>query len=76
MLINIADFVVHVDESLTREQLDRLEDAIRVNACVVSAASHDSTPHLMLVAYDPECTGSKSIVDVVKNQGLHAARVG
>ncbi len=38
MLINIADLVVHVDESLTREQLDRLEDAVRVNTCVVSAA--------------------------------------
>jgi len=62
-----ADFIIHVDESLTREQLDRLEDAVRENACAASAGVHDKTPHLMLVAYNPDC---------VTGQGLRAAAPG
>lgn len=76
MNISISDFIIHVDESLTREQLDRLEDAIRENACVVSAAARDRTPHLMLIAYNPECVNSKGILDDVSNLGLRVTALG
>ncbi|ARU31720.1 hypothetical protein CAP31_08515 [Sulfuriferula sp. AH1] len=76
MNISISDFIIHVDESLTREQLDRLESSIRENACVVSAGANDKTPHLMLVAYNPECANSKVILENVTNQGLRATALG
>lgn len=76
MLNHIADFVVHFDESLAHEQIEQVEDSVRNHACVVSASSHERTPHLMLIAYDPKCTHSRGILDVVKGHGLHAARVG
>ncbi len=76
MLISISDFIIHVDESLTREQLDGLEAVIRENACVVSAAASEKTPHLMLVAYDPDCAKSKKILDSVIAQGVHATALG
>ena len=76
MNMSISDFIIHVDESLTRQQLDRLEDAIRENSCVVSAVAHDETPHLIMIAYDPACVNSRHILDGVTNQGLRATALG
>lgn len=76
MNISISDFIIHVDESLTREQLDRLESTIRESSCVVSAAANDRTPHLMLVAYNPDCINSKVILENVTSQGLRATAFG
>ena len=76
MHISISDFIIHVDETLTREQLDRLEASIREHSCVVSAGAHDRTPHLMLVAYDPECVDSKTILANVTSQGFRATSIG
>jgi len=74
MNILIADMVVHIDESLPRDLLDGLETAVRLNSCVVSASIHDKTPHLMLVAFNPDCITSLEILDRVSEQGLHAKR--
>ncbi|MDR3390490.1 MAG: hypothetical protein P4L77_02040 [Sulfuriferula sp.] len=76
MYISIADFIIHVDESLTREQLDRLQNAVRENTCVVSAATGDRTPHLMLIAYNPDCANAREILDGVTSQGLRATALG
>ena len=74
MNISIADMIIHIDQSLPREQLDGLETAVRQNTCVVSASIHDKTPHLMLVAFNPDCVTSLEILDCVSGQGLHAQR--
>lgn len=76
MRISIADIIIHIDESLPRGQVDKIEDAIRQNTCVISASAHDKTPHLMLVAYNPDCTTSKEVLDSVTKQGVHAESSG
>lgn len=76
MNISISDFIIHIDEFLTTEQMSALADGIRENACVVSAGSPLKTPHMMLVAYNPDCTRSSEILSHVTRQGLHATSTG
>lgn len=76
MNISISDFIIHIDESLTSEEMNDLTDAVREHACVVSAGSPSRTPHMMLVAYDPDCTHSSEILSHVTRRGLHAVSTG
>lgn len=76
MDIPIADVMIHIDEALSRDGLSKVADAVRENKCVVSAGVPAGKMHLMLVAYNPQCTSSRDILMQVQNQGLHAELVG
>lgn len=76
MNISISDFIIHVDESLTSEEMNNLSDTVREHACVVSAGSPASASHMMLVAYDPDCAHSSEILSQVTRSGLHAVSAG
>ncbi len=69
---SISDFMVHVNENLTAEQLRQLEACVHDDQCVISAAFPQSTPHLMMVVYDNECTHAKDILGHVREQGVRA----
>ncbi len=68
----ISDFMVHVDESLSAEQLRQLEDCVHDDECVISAGFSQHASHLMTVVYDCECTHAKDILGHVRDKGLHA----
>ena len=76
MSINIADVIVHVDETLPPDQLKTLEDHIHKMGGVVSASNRDATPHLISVTYDPEKVKSHDILVKVESEGVHAELVG
>lgn len=76
MDISIADVMVHIDESLSREALAKLEDAVRTDECVISASVPAGKMHLMLVAFNPDCTTTRNILCKVTEQGVHAELVG
>ena len=76
MDISIADFIIHVDESLPKEQLDNLQELVRQGQGVISANVSGKAPHLMLVTYNPDCTTSKEIMEAVKERGVHAESLG
>lgn len=69
----ISDFMVHVNESLSTEQLKRLDECVHGDPCVVSAGFSQTTPCLMTVVYDCECTHAKDILDHVREAGVHAS---
>jgi hypothetical protein len=69
----ISDFMVHIDEHLDTQQSRQLENLIRSNNCVISAAIPHHTPHLMMVVYDSECTHARDILDNVREAGMHAS---
>jgi len=71
----IADVVVHIDETLTTDQLNSLVGAIRGLDGVVSAGTQDR-PHLVTVAYNPDNVNSKAILERVKSEGCHAELIG
>lgn len=72
----IADVMIHVDETLDRDALDRLEAVVRENACVTSADVPADRQHMMLVTYNAECVSAQEILQLVTEQGVHAELVG
>ena len=76
MSTNVADVVVHIDETLPREQLKTLEDHIHKMGGVVSACNRDDQPHLISVTYDPEQVKSRDILAKILSEGVHAELVG
>lgn len=74
--MDIVDMIVHVDETIPSEKMHELEDAVRTDACVISACSSNENPHLMLVTYNPACTSSGKLLHMVQAQGVRAELVG
>lgn len=72
----IADVMIHVDEALDRDALERLEAAVRENSCVTSADVPEGRQHMMLVTYNAECVSAEEILQLVTRQGVHAELVG
>lgn len=73
--MDIVDMTVHVDETLSTEKMHELEDAVRSEACVVTACCSKDNPHLLSVTFDPDCTSSANVLRKVKSQGVHAELV-
>lgn len=76
MSTNVADVVVHIDETLPLDQLKTLEDHIHKMGGVVSACNRDDQPHLISVTYDPEQVKSRDILAKIMSEGVHAELVG
>ena len=76
MNIKLVDLVLHIDESLTPEQRQTIEESLRALDGVVSVSNRDQTPHLTIVEYDPDDTSSADILKRIKNQGAHAEIIG
>ncbi|MGF1614696.1 MAG: heavy metal-associated domain-containing protein [Gammaproteobacteria bacterium] len=76
MDIKLVDVTVHIDEILSKEQRQNVEDNLRGIEGVVSVAIHDDKPHLVMVEYNPDRTSSSVILTTVKDTGVHAELVG
>ena len=76
MNTNLADVVVHIDETLPLDQLKTLEDHIHGIGGVVSACNRAGQPHLISVVYNPEKVKSRDILEKVQTEGVHAELVG
>ncbi len=76
MDIKLVDVTVHIQESLSKERRQGLEDKLRDLDGVVSVANHDDKPHLVLVEYNPDRASSSAILAAVKDTGVHAELVG
>jgi len=68
-----VDTMIHVNELLNPQQRTQLESLIREIQGVI--AVRFNKPHLLLVAYDRQCTHSSQLLTVVKNQGYQAQLV-
>lgn len=76
MTTNVADFVLHIDETLPADQLDTLENHLYKMGGVLRATNRDDKPHLVQVFYDPGKVQSHDILVKVRSEGLHAELVG
>jgi hypothetical protein len=76
MNVQLADVVVHIDQTLSREDRSRIEDTLRAIDGVVSVHNPDDRPHLSVVQYIPEKTSSGAILSRVKGQGVDAELIG
>lgn len=76
MDIDIADVMVHIDETLDHRHLEGLSGMMHEVEGVVSVGLHDNKPHLMIVGYNPQMIQSRQVLDSVTAQGLHAELIG
>lgn len=76
MDITLVDIVLHVDENLSAEQKETLEESLRALDGVVSVHNSEKTPHLTIVQYNPDQMDSKRILKRVTDQGAHAELIG
>ncbi len=76
MSTDVADVVVHIDETLAPDQLKTIEDHIHKISGVVSACNRVDQPHLISVTYNPERVKSHDILVKIQTEGIHAELVG
>jgi hypothetical protein len=76
MNIQLADVVVHIDETLGLQSRNGIENKLREVNGVISVHNPDNRPHLAVVEYDPDMTSSADILATVKAQGVHAELIG
>ena len=74
--MEMADVTIHIDETLSGDQLARVADAVRAHNGVMAVAHHEEKPHLIIVEYDPEQVKSGDLLEAVKAQGVHAELIG
>ena len=71
-----ANVVVHINESLSAEQLHNVEKDLSEVTGVVSSCVHERTPHLLVIDYDPRAVHSRTLLGHLKGGGLHAELIG
>jgi len=76
MDIQLADVIVHIDQTLERERRAEIEAQVRGIDGVVSVHNPDDKPHLAIIEYNPDKTSSAIILSTVTAQGVHAELVG
>lgn len=76
MNINLVDITLHIDENLSTEQRETIEESLRALDGVVSIHNSEKTPHLTIVQYNPDTINSRGILNRVTDQGAHAELIG
>jgi hypothetical protein len=68
--------IIHIDETLTDDQLENVERQLSDASGVIAACVHKKARHLMVVDYDPNFVSSGSLLHTLQDQGLHAELIG
>ena len=74
--MHIADLLIHVNESLGSARRESLEEELRRVQGVIAPRFNKETPHLLLVAYDPQQIDSRNLLKRVRANGYSAQLVG
>ena len=76
MTTNIADVVLHIDETLPANQLKTLERHLYEMGGVIKAFNREDKPNLIQVKYDTGKVQSHDILLKVQSEGIHAELIG
>jgi hypothetical protein len=74
--MSISDVMIHINESLSKDELTALENAMRSIEGVVSPRFNPCKEHLMMIAFDPEKTTSAALLGKARAAGYTAQLVG
>jgi len=70
----IADVIIHVDESIDNKEEQSLLGEVRKMEGVMTPEFN--RPHLMMVTYNPEKVNSYELLSAVRSEGYHAQLIG
>lgn len=68
----ISETLIHINESLSQQQREELLLSLGNRHGAMEAPHHSGKSHLLFVAYDDEECCPHDVVEMVKEQGLHA----
>lgn len=68
--------VIHIDETLSDDELEAVERELAESEGVVAACVHERSRHLMVIDYDPLETSADNLLHSVQRQGFHAELIG
>ena len=71
----MLDVTLHIDEETTHDEREILRDTFLVKNGVMTADCRDTSPHLMIIGYDPEDITTAELMATVKRRGYHAELV-
>lgn len=74
--MNLADLLIHVNETLGAAERAALEEELRKTEGVIAPRFNRETPHLLLISYDPQEIDSHNLLNRVKDNGYNAQLVG
>ncbi len=74
--MEMADVMIHVDETIDHDRRTKIADIVRAHDGVAGVAHHDEKPHLLIVEYDPLKVSAHGLLDIVRDEGVHAELVG
>lgn len=74
--MNISDVIIHINESLGKEERTALENAMRKIEGVVSPGFNAGREHLLLITYDTEATSTAVLLAHARAAGYTAQVVG
>lgn len=74
--MDMADVVIHINESVDHDRRVQIAEAIRGHEGVMGVAHHDEKPHLLIVEFNPDKVHAKELLQVALGMGVHAQLVG
>jgi len=72
----MVDVTLHLDEFISHEDRETIRDSLLNMNGVMAADSHDDSPHLVIIEYNPDTINSSEFLKVAQDRGLHAELVG
>lgn len=72
----MLDVTLHIDEDTTHDEREDLRDAFLNENGVMTADCRDSSPHLMIVGFDPENITAAELLATAERRGYHAELIG
>jgi len=74
--MNISDVMIHINETLSKEELTALENSMRQIDGVVSPRFNPGKEHLLMIAYNPDKTTTAALLGQARAAGYTAQLVG
>ncbi|HEY0720077.1 MAG TPA: hypothetical protein VGE50_02370 [Gammaproteobacteria bacterium] len=68
----ISETLIHINETLNEQQRNELLLYLGNREGAIHARHHAEDPHLIFVAYDPDESCPRDLVETIEEQGLHA----
>ena len=74
--MQLSDVLVHVSEKINADEKNYLVNQLRGLNGVIAPRFSENKEHLLLVSYNSDAVSALSLLNTVKQSGLHAQLVG
>ena len=73
---SISDVMIHINETLSAEARSSLEEDMRKIEGVIAPRFNPGKDHLMVIAFNPDKTGTAALLEKARSAGYTAQLIG